>query len=118
MGCKRVSLIISKDYTVFYLTHIKSHQLYFVPILCQFSANFYCKTCSIFAEETFDDAVSRMGSVLGRSSVDVEAFSGLARRAKEIDAANRKKDEDYDDAPDEFIGESVGFNSGLPDGKI
>ena len=59
----------------------------------------------ISAEETFDDAVSRMGSVLGRSSVDVEAFSGLARRAKEIDAANRKKDEDYDDAPDEFIGE-------------
>merc|ERR1719471_1315931 len=52
-----------------------------------------------FSEETFDDAVSRMGSVLGRSSVDVEAFSGLARRAKEIDAANRKKDEDYDDAP-------------------
>ena len=50
--------------------------------------------------------MSRMGSVLGRSSVDVEAFSGLARRAKEIDAANRKKDEDYDDAPDEFIGES------------
>ena len=59
----------------------------------------------ISTEETFDDAVSRMGSVLGRSSVDVEAFSGLARRAKEIDAANRKKDEDYDDAPDEFIGE-------------
>ena len=52
-----------------------------------------------------------MGSVLGRSSVDVEAFSGLARRAKEIDAANRKKDEDYDDAPDEFIGELIGIHS-------
>ena len=70
-----------------------------------------------FAEETFDDAVSRMGSVLGRSSVDVEAFSGLARRAKEIDAANRKKDEDYDDAPDEFIGESE-CQTRLPDDKI
>ena len=58
-----------------------------------------------FTEDLFDDATSRMASVLGRSSVDVEAFSGLARRAKEMDAANRKKDEDYDDAPDEFIGE-------------
>ena len=52
-----------------------------------------------------------MASVLGRSSVDVEAFSGLARRAREIDAANRKKDEDYDDAPDEFIGEFSQMNS-------
>ena len=49
--------------------------------------------------------------MLGRSSVDVEAFSGLARRAREIDAANRKKDEDYDDAPDEFIGEFSQINS-------
>ena len=55
--------------------------------------------------------MSRMASVLGRSSVDVEAFSGLARRAREIDAANRKKDEDYDDAPDEFIGEFSQMNS-------
>ena len=34
-------------------------------------------------------------------------FPLFARRAKEIDAANRKKDEVYDDAPDEFIGELI-----------
>ena len=42
---------------------------------------------------------------LGRESMDIERFRALARRAKEAVDANARKDEEYDDAPDEFIGE-------------
>ncbi len=60
-----------------------------------------------FSVETFDDAANRMSSVLGRTSVDIQTFKALAQRAKEIDISNKKKDEDYDDAPDEFIGKDI-----------
>jgi hypothetical protein len=55
--------------------------------------------------ESFEDAATRMSSALGRSSIDIEKFKALALHAKEITKENKKKDEDYDDAPDEFIGE-------------
>ena len=37
--------------------------------------------------------------------MDIEKFLALGKRAQDIAIANLKKDEDYDDAPDEFIGE-------------
>ncbi len=36
--------------------------------------------------------------------MDVEQFRSLARKAKAAVDANATKDEEYDDAPDEFIG--------------
>merc|ERR1711993_181303 len=41
-----------------------------------------------------------MGS---RSQEDIGKFQKLAEKAQEITLANLKKDEDYEDAPDEFI---------------
>ena len=46
-----------------------------------------------------------MENVLNRSPMDIEKFLALGKRAQDIAIANLKKDEDYDDAPDEFIGE-------------
>ena len=37
--------------------------------------------------------------------MDIEQFRSLAARANEIVVANAKRDEDYEDAPEEFIGE-------------
>lgn len=45
-----------------------------------------------------------MSKSLNRSSSDLEQFRALARKAHEVVLANMKRDEDYDDAPDEFIG--------------
>ncbi len=50
------------------------------------------------------DAVSRMSNTLSRSQLDIKKFRALARKANDFVLANIKKDEDYDDAPDEFIG--------------
>ena len=35
---------------------------------------------------------------------DIEKFKALAEKAHQITIDNLKKDEDYEDAPDEFIG--------------
>ena len=59
----------------------------------------------------FQDAANRMGVNLSRSSGDIEQFRALARTAKARVDANAKKDEEYEDAPDEFIGAS---RRGLP----
>ena len=44
-----------------------------------------------------------MEKVLGRSPMDVEKFQALTKRTYDVTLANMKKDEDYEDAPDEFI---------------
>ena len=49
---------------------------------------------------------------LSRSPGDVEQFRRLSRRAKAAVDANARKDEEYEDAPDEFIGESGGGGGG------
>ena len=45
----------------------------------------------------------RMEKSLGRSVMDVERFQALTQKTLEISKANAKKDEEYEDAPDEFI---------------
>ena len=53
----------------------------------------------------FQTAAGRMTNSLSRSLVDVDQFRALAKKANDVVIANIKKDEDFDDAPDEFIGE-------------
>ena len=48
-----------------------------------------------------------MEKFLGCSSSDIEKFMALGDKAQEVTIANLKKDEDYDDAPDEFIGKDT-----------
>ena len=57
-----------------------------------------------FSIELFKDATSRVQKNLSRSQEDIAKFQKLAEKAQEITLANLKKDEDYEDAPDEFIG--------------
>ena len=45
-----------------------------------------------------------METVLNRNLHDIELFKALAKKANNIVIANVKKDEDYEDAPEEFIG--------------
>ena len=44
---------------------------------------------------------------MGSSTSDIEKFMALGEKAQEVTILNLKKDEDYDDAPDEFIGEDL-----------
>merc|ERR1719270_2995568 len=44
-----------------------------------------------------------MENTLGRSPFDSERFKAIAKKTLEISLANAKKDEEYEDAPDEFI---------------
>ena len=59
-----------------------------------------------FSIELFNDATSRVQKNLSRSQEDIAKFLKLAEKAQEITLANLKKDEDYEDAPDEFIGKN------------
>jgi ubiquitin conjugation factor E4 B len=52
----------------------------------------------------FQDAATRMEKTLNRTPSDVEQFRALAVKANKVVLANQKMDEDYEDAPDEFIG--------------
>ena len=45
-----------------------------------------------------------MEKFLGCSQADIDKFVVLGQRAQDVAVVNLKKDEDYDDAPDEFIG--------------
>jgi len=56
-----------------------------------------------FSHETFKDASLRMEKSLNRSIIHVEKFQALTQKTLEISLANAKKDEEYEDAPDEFI---------------
>ncbi len=65
----------------------------------------------------FQDAAVRMENTLGCSPMDITKFSALGQRAQDVALVNLKKDEDYDDAPDEFIGEKLtltGITQQLP----
>ena len=44
-----------------------------------------------------------MEKTLNRSIVHIEQFQALTQKTLEISIANAKKDEDFEDAPDEFI---------------
>ena len=48
-----------------------------------------------------------MEKFLCSSAGDIEKFMALGHRAQDVAAINLKKDEDYDDAPDEFIGKKI-----------
>ena len=48
-----------------------------------------------------------MEKFLCSSPTDIEKFMTLGQQAQDVSIANLKKDEDYDDAPDEFIGKNV-----------
>ncbi len=50
-----------------------------------------------------------MEKFLCSSPTDIEKFMTLGQRAQDVSIANLKKDEDYDDAPDEFIGKNATF---------
>jgi len=56
-----------------------------------------------FSIDTFNDVVARMEKSLGRNSMDVEKFRDLSKRCHDVAVANQKKEQDYEDAPDEFI---------------
>lgn len=56
-----------------------------------------------FSMETFKDATHRIERALSRLPSDITKFQALAEKANVITIANLKKDEDYEDAPDEFI---------------
>ncbi len=60
-----------------------------------------------FSIETFTDAKNRIQKSLSRTMTDITKFEGLAAKANEIVIANLKRDEDFDDAPDEFIGKVI-----------
>merc|ERR1712038_1843598 len=51
----------------------------------------------------FQDVVARMEKSLGRNSMDVEKFRDLSKRCHDVAVANQKKEQDSEDAPDEFI---------------
>lgn len=69
------------------------------PKLCEAVAN----DQRSFSIDTFNDAALRMEKTLGRMPIDIERFRSLAKRTNDVSLANMKKDEDYEDAPDEFI---------------
>ena len=52
---------------------------------------------------TFNIFSLRMEKTLNRSIVHIEQFQALTQKTLEISIANAKKDEDFEDAPDEFI---------------
>ena len=41
--------------------------------------------------------------------MDISQFRALAEKANQVVIANIKRDEDYDDAPEEFIGKNRNF---------
>ena len=58
--------------------------------------------------ETFNNAITRIEKNLSILPNDVAKFKALAEKAHAITIDNLKKDEDYEDAPDEFIGKTTG----------
>jgi hypothetical protein len=54
-----------------------------------------------------------MEKFLLSTPMDIDKFMALGHRANDVAVANLKKDEDYDDAPDEFIG-ALDFKSCCP----
>jgi len=56
-----------------------------------------------FSMETFQGAMTRIQKNLLLTPNDIEKFKALAEKAHQITIDNLKKDEDYEDAPDEFI---------------
>ena len=57
-----------------------------------------------FSMETFQGAIMRIQKNLSMSPSDVEKFKALGVKAQKITLDNMKKDEDYEDAPEDFIG--------------
>jgi len=56
-----------------------------------------------FSMETFQGAMARIQKNLLLTPNDIAKFQKLAEKAQQITIDNLKKDEDYEDAPDEFI---------------
>jgi len=56
-----------------------------------------------FSMETFQGAMTRIQKNLLLTPNDIAKFQALAEKAHQITIDNLKKDEDYEDAPDEFI---------------
>jgi ubiquitin conjugation factor E4 B len=62
-----------------------------------------------FEKQFFEEAASRIEKNKIRSAVEVEKFRSLLQRAAEYYTMNQKNDDDYADAPDEFIDPLVSF---------
>ena len=60
-----------------------------------------------FSMETFQGAMARIQKNLLLTPNDIAKFQALADKAQQITIDNLKKDEDYEDAPDEFIGKKL-----------
>ena len=60
-----------------------------------------------FSMETFQGAIMRIQKNLSMSPSDVEKFKALGVKAQQITIDNMKKDEEYEDAPDDFLGKFI-----------
>ena len=60
-----------------------------------------------FSMETFQGAIMRIQKNLSMSHSDVEKFKALGVKAQQITIDNMKKDEEYEDAPDDFLGKFI-----------
>lgn len=61
-----------------------------------------------FEKQFFEEAASKIEKNLIRSAIEIEKFRSLLQRASEFYTMNQKNDDDYADAPDEFIDPLVG----------
>lgn len=59
-----------------------------------------------FRRELFEDAAVRIERISIKSVPELEKFRNLAQRAAEIAIQNIKREVDYNDAPEEFKGNS------------
>ena len=93
-GCKRNFFFVPVPEINFLVnvTHDESRTNIIGTIIERFLILFSCE----------QDAEQRMRNNLSRSDNDIEQFKALAVKANDILLANMKRDEDYDDAPDEF----------------
>jgi ubiquitin conjugation factor E4 B len=64
-----------------------------------------------FEKHFFEEAASRIEKNGIRSAIEVEKFRSLLQKASEFYAMNQKNDDDYADAPDEFIDPLVRIES-------
>ena len=57
-----------------------------------------------FSMELFKEATQKLQKNLSRSPADVTKFEALAEKAQVVVLENLKQDEEYNDAPEEYLG--------------
>lgn len=58
-----------------------------------------------FKLELFETAATKLERAVIKCSSEIEKFCSIGKKAFRVQQANQKKDEDYSDAPDHFMGE-------------